>query len=124
VSAPRPVPVPGGGQEEVDARVAVVGVGLLVCLREPDHLAVELDGEHEGVLLRARHVADVLLRDAEPPVRDLGLGGDAAEPLGVRGLQRAERDALADEAPVSHVVRSCRERALRPSRPCARRRPG
>jgi hypothetical protein len=39
--------VPRGAQEDVEAGVTVLGVGLFACLREPDHLLVELDGEHE-----------------------------------------------------------------------------
>jgi hypothetical protein len=71
--------VPGRGQEEVDARVAVVRVRLLADLREPDGLAVALDREDERVLPGSGQLDEVLLAEAQPPAGDLGLSRDLRE---------------------------------------------
>jgi hypothetical protein len=56
--------MPRGAEEEVDARVAVVGIGLLAGLGDADHLAVELDCEDEAVFVRTGLLEQIPLGQA------------------------------------------------------------
>ena len=89
-------------QEEVDVRVPIVGLELLADLREPDQSALELDCEHERLLVRARQLQQIRLRNPEPPARHLRFVRDLREPWHVDGLEWAERHALALQAQVAH----------------------
>jgi hypothetical protein len=80
VSAPSPSPCQSVPRKMSRLARRYWGVGLFACLREPDHLPVELDGEHELGLVGLGNLEDVLLCEAEPPAGDLGLRGDSAEP--------------------------------------------
>lgn len=64
-------PVPGGAEEEIDARVTVIRVGLLGRLREPDQLALVLDGERDRRLGSGREErTQRLLAGTVPPAGD------------------------------------------------------
>ena len=113
----------GGGHEDVDAGVPVVGLVLLHGLDEPDHVAALLDDEDHRLLVRAGLVAQVVLGEPEPPVRDLRLGRDLGQPRSV--LELIGRSVTRSPRSVSTIVsRRSRGRSRRPSPPCPRRLPG
>ena len=87
------LPLPPGRQEEVDAGVAELRVGLLAELDRADHLALHDDGEHARVPLRWG-----------PPQRHLRLPDDPVERGGVGGGGGAGQDPLAAQLQVAHRV--------------------
>ena len=95
---PDAAPVDVGVQHEVDARVAVHRVGLLVRLDQPDDPAVELDHPdvHAGIAV-LEEVRDLGVVRRGPPAGDLSRGEDGAQLPIVVGTAGAEDDAWAAE---------------------------
>jgi len=86
--APEPAAVERGREEDVQAAVSVVGVGLLVPADPARDLAVDQDRER------------VLIVDGRvraPPLAYVGLGDDRVQGFDVGGLQRPQGQAFAHE---------------------------
>ena len=82
-------------EEEVDARVLVLGLLVLVVLDHPGDLAVDDDREHgHALVLAACLLAHVLRREAPPPARNLGMAAELHEPRDVGLGERAHDDTL------------------------------
>jgi len=82
------------GEEEVDSRVAVLGIRVLVDLPEADELAVVLDRERLDVVASFRLGDQLFDRDVGPPARDLGVRADLRKVWRVLAPKRAQPDEL------------------------------
>jgi hypothetical protein len=107
-----PAAVMGLAEEEVDAGVLVVGVGLLVVLDQPRHLTLGEDREAgHPLVLAARLLADVLRRQAGPPAGDVGMRAELDDPVDVGLAERAQDDTIAaqfHDGPVTHRATTLR----------------
>jgi 23S rRNA (cytidine1920-2'-O)/16S rRNA (cytidine1409-2'-O)-methyltransferase len=90
-----PAALVGRAQEEIDARVPKLFVGLLVVLDHPGDLAVDDDREDDdAVVLAARLLAHVLGGETAPPPLDLGIGAELDDPGHVGLGQGTQQDAI------------------------------
>jgi 23S rRNA (cytidine1920-2'-O)/16S rRNA (cytidine1409-2'-O)-methyltransferase len=81
-------------EEEVDPRVAVLGIRVLVDLPETDELAFKLDRERLDVVASLRLCDELLDRDFGPPARHLGSRADLRKARRVLASQRSQPDEL------------------------------
>ena len=81
-------------EEEVDSRVAELGIRVLVDLPEPDELTFVLDRERLDLVAPFRLRDELVDRDVGPPARHLGLRADLREPRRVLASQRAQPDEV------------------------------
>ena len=93
-------------EEEVDACVPVLLVGLLVVLDHPGDLALDEDCEDgHALVLAARLLQHVLGRQPSPPALDLRIGAELDDPIDVGLLERPQDDAISTQfhdGPVTH----------------------
>ena len=86
----------GDAEEEIDRGVAVVVVVLLEVLDHPGDVALGDDREHDrAVVVAARLLEDVLVRQPRPPARHVRIGAELDDPGHVRFHQRPEDDTFA-----------------------------
>ena len=90
--------VVGLAEEEVDARVPVLLVGLLVVLDHPGDLALDDNREYDDVVVLAAGLRDnVLWRQPGPPARDVRVGAELDDSRYVRLGQEPQQDALSTQ---------------------------
>ena len=95
---PEPAALMSGAEEEVDSRMPVLLVGLLVVLDHPGQLSVDHDREHDHVvILAARLLEHVLGRQSAPPARHFRIGAELDNPGHVRLLEPPQHDALSTQ---------------------------
>ena len=82
-------------EEQIDAGGAEFLVSLLVVLDHPGHLAVDDDREDgDTLVLAARLLEHVLVRQPAPPALDLGIGSELDDPVDVALVERPQDDAI------------------------------
>lgn len=90
-----PAAVVGRAEEEIDSRVSEFLVRLLVVLDHPGHLGVDHDREHgDVVVLAARLLEHMLVREPAPPARDFSIGSELHDPRHVRLRERPQDDTI------------------------------
>ena len=99
---PEALALEGIAEEQVDRRVAVHRVGLLVPLHEPDRLVFEQDDVLERVGLLGEEVIAGLL----PPAHHARVAAQLQQPLAVLGRDRHELDPRAPQI-VAGAPNSC-----------------
>ena len=89
-SVPEAAAVVRRAEEEVDARVPELLVGLLLVLDHPGHLAVDEDREDGDAFVLAARLLAARARGVSPRHQrcDLGIGAELDDPIDVR-LRRA-----------------------------------
>ena len=87
--------VVGRAEEEIDARVPILVVQLLVVLDHPSNLAVDDDREdRHALVLATRLLEHVLPRQAAPPALDFGISSELDDPIDVTFVERPQHDTV------------------------------